>query len=79
VNQVDCPEDAETYIHRVGRTARYNKGGKAMLLLLPSEIAMLDELKTKSITLTETEISDDKYVAVGCTYIPLSSPVSTFG
>ncbi|KAL0946239.1 hypothetical protein HGRIS_012498 [Hohenbuehelia grisea] len=37
VVQVDAPEDAETYIHRVGRTARYDSNGKALLLLLPSE------------------------------------------
>ena len=37
VVQVDCPEDAETYIHRVGRTARHESKGKALLFLLPSE------------------------------------------
>ncbi|GAA5895787.1 RNA-dependent ATPase HCA4 [Sporobolomyces salmoneus] len=37
VVQVDCPEDVETYIHRVGRTARYQSKGKALLFLLPSE------------------------------------------
>lgn len=37
VLQVDCPEDAETYIHRVGRTARYDAAGSGLLLLLPSE------------------------------------------
>ncbi|KAK7880451.1 hypothetical protein WMY93_032908 [Mugilogobius chulae] len=37
VLQFDCPEDADTYIHRVGRTARYKEGGEALLLLLPSE------------------------------------------
>jgi len=37
VVQLDCPEDANTYIHRVGRTARYEKDGKALLFLLPSE------------------------------------------
>jgi ATP-dependent RNA helicase DDX10/DBP4 len=37
VLQVDAPEDAETYIHRVGRTARYEKGGKGLLFLMPSE------------------------------------------
>lgn len=31
VVQLDCPEDANTYIHRVGRTARYEKDGKALL------------------------------------------------
>ena len=37
VFQADAPEDAETYIHRVGRTARYESAGKALILLLPSE------------------------------------------
>lgn len=37
VLQVDAPEDAETYIHRVGRTARYESAGKGLLFLLPSE------------------------------------------
>ncbi|KAM0750297.1 DEAD-domain-containing protein [Meredithblackwellia eburnea MCA 4105] len=37
VVQVDCPEDVETYIHRVGRTARYESKGKALLFLCPSE------------------------------------------
>lgn len=38
VVQLDCPEDTANYIHRVGRTARYNKQGKALLTLLPSEV-----------------------------------------
>ncbi|KAH0625136.1 hypothetical protein JD844_033281 [Phrynosoma platyrhinos] len=37
VIQFDCPEDANTYIHRVGRTARYKEGGEALLVLIPSE------------------------------------------
>ncbi|GAA6006800.1 RNA-dependent ATPase HCA4 [Rhodotorula paludigena] len=37
VVQLDAPEDVETYIHRVGRTARYQAKGKALLFLLPSE------------------------------------------
>ncbi|PPR03363.1 hypothetical protein CVT24_012488 [Panaeolus cyanescens] len=37
VVQLDAPEDAETYIHRVGRTARYESKGKALLFLMPSE------------------------------------------
>ncbi|KAJ9516034.1 hypothetical protein QJQ45_024447 [Haematococcus lacustris] len=37
VLQVDCPEDAAAYIHRVGRTARYLAAGRALLLLTPSE------------------------------------------
>ena len=37
VVQADAPEDVDMYIHRVGRTARYNAGGKALLLLTPQE------------------------------------------
>ncbi|TFY67036.1 hypothetical protein EVJ58_g1894 [Rhodofomes roseus] len=37
VVQVDAPEDAETYVHRVGRTARYESAGRALLFLVPSE------------------------------------------
>ncbi|KDQ56841.1 hypothetical protein JAAARDRAFT_131946 [Jaapia argillacea MUCL 33604] len=37
VVQVDAPEDAETYVHRVGRTARYESAGRALLFLCPSE------------------------------------------
>ncbi|KZT64113.1 DEAD-domain-containing protein [Daedalea quercina L-15889] len=37
VVQVDAPEDVETYVHRVGRTARYESAGRALLFLMPSE------------------------------------------
>lgn len=54
VLQVDCPEDVDTYIHRVGRTARYESAGNALLFLLPSEApAMLTLLAAKKIPITE--------------------------
>ena len=33
VLQVDCPEDVASYIHRVGRTARYTSGTSQQLPL----------------------------------------------
>ncbi|KAL6657954.1 hypothetical protein ACP70R_005734 [Stipagrostis hirtigluma subsp. patula] len=45
VVQVDCPESIEIYIHRVGRTARYNKKGKALIFLCPEEKRMLEKLE----------------------------------
>ncbi|PRP82157.1 hypothetical protein PROFUN_10428 [Planoprotostelium fungivorum] len=45
VLQADCPEDVHTYIHRVGRTARYESGGCSLLLLLPSESKMIQLLE----------------------------------
>lgn len=44
VIQVDCPEDVATYIHRVGRTARYKSKGNALLFLLTSELKFLQQL-----------------------------------
>ncbi|GAV46879.1 hypothetical protein ZYGR_0A04770 [Zygosaccharomyces rouxii] len=37
VVQVDCPENVDTYIHRVGRSARYGKQGKSLIMLTPQE------------------------------------------
>ena len=52
VVQADAPEDIEMYIHRVGRTARYTSGGKALLLLLPQEeegmLKLLSDAKIKA-------------------------------
>lgn len=49
VVQVDCPEDVASYIHRVGRTARYLSGGRSVLFLAPSETNMLEKLQEKKI------------------------------
>ncbi|XP_057661618.1 probable ATP-dependent RNA helicase DDX10 [Diorhabda carinulata] len=60
VVQMDCPEDPETYIHRVGRTARYHRGGESLLILLPSELKMVEKLKQKKIPIDEIDINPDK-------------------
>ncbi|CAM9119818.1 unnamed protein product, partial [Discosporangium mesarthrocarpum] len=61
VIQVDAPEDAEGYIHRVGRTARYTSGGRALLILLPSEEeGMLAALAPKHIPIKKLTINPDK-------------------
>lgn len=61
VVQVDCPEDVTTYIHRVGRTARYSRSGEAILLLTPSEEpAMLDCLKAKNISIEKIDVDPSK-------------------
>ncbi|KAJ8920504.1 hypothetical protein NQ315_005373 [Exocentrus adspersus] len=57
VVQVDCPEDAATYIHRVGRTARYHRGGESLLMLLQREENMVDKLKEKKIPIEKIEIN----------------------
>ncbi|KAI9275980.1 P-loop containing nucleoside triphosphate hydrolase protein [Sporodiniella umbellata] len=61
VVQLDCPEDAATYIHRVGRTARFDAEGHALLILVPSEVeAMTEELKKKRVPIEEIKIRTSK-------------------
>ncbi|RKF65734.1 ATP-dependent RNA helicase dbp4 [Golovinomyces cichoracearum] len=61
VIQLDCPEDADTYIHRVGRTARYERDGKAALFLDPSEVdGMLHQLEHKKVPIQQTKPREKK-------------------
>ncbi|KAI8812086.1 P-loop containing nucleoside triphosphate hydrolase protein [Cladochytrium replicatum] len=51
--QYDPPDDPREYIHRVGRTARAGKQGKALLFLLASELNFLKYLKQAKVPLLE--------------------------
>ena len=54
VVQMDCPPDVNTYIHRVGRTARYEKDGQAILVLTPfEEEEMIKDLQAKKIPISQ--------------------------
>ncbi|PMD13672.1 DEAD-domain-containing protein [Hyaloscypha hepaticicola] len=65
VIQMDCPEDADTYIHRVGRTARYERAGKAVLFLDPSEEeGMLKRLEHKKVPIQRTKPREKKQQSV---------------
>lgn len=65
VVQVDCPEDADTYIHRVGRTARYERDGKAVLFLDPSEEeGMLARLEAKKIPIERINVRQKKQQSI---------------
>ncbi|BFZ25028.1 hypothetical protein BsWGS_28067 [Bradybaena similaris] len=58
VVQVDKPENVDTYIHRVGRTARYEKAGEALLMLLPSEEKqMVEDLVKRKIPIVKLKVS----------------------
>ena len=54
VVQFDCPEDVKTYIHRAGRTARFDADGHALTLLLPSEEAMMKRLEEARVPVAKT-------------------------
>ncbi|KAK7205356.1 ATP-dependent RNA helicase DBP4 [Myxozyma melibiosi] len=61
VVQLDAPEDADTYVHRVGRTARFEANGRALLMLAPSEEeGMLERLKAKKVPIEKITIKEAK-------------------
>lgn len=65
VVQFDCPEDADTYIHRVGRTARYEHNGRAVLFLAPSEEeGMLKRLTQKKVTVEKINVRQKKQQSI---------------
>lgn len=58
VIQMDCPDSANTYIHRAGRTARYEDNGESILVLMPSEEeAMVQNLAAKKIPLEKIQVN----------------------
>jgi len=65
VIQLDCPEDADTYIHRVGRTARYEREGRAVLFLEPSEEeGMLKRLEQRKVTVEKINVKQKKQQSI---------------
>ena len=59
--QFDPPDDPKEYIHRVGRTARGEKGaGRALLFLLPEEVMFLKYLRAAKVSLNEYEFPTNK-------------------
>lgn len=60
VIQFDAPENVDTYIHRVGRTARYHSEGHAILFLLPSEMPFLARLEKRKIPVERMMVNPTK-------------------
>ena len=51
--QYDPATDMKEYIHRIGRTARVGKSGRAILFLLPHELDYLGMLREKGLELSD--------------------------
>jgi len=62
--QFDPPDEPKAYIHRVGRTARAGGRGRALLFLLPQELAFLKYLKQAKVPLSEYEFPSSKLANV---------------
>jgi len=64
VVQVDCPESLATYIHRVGRTARYTSAGKATLFLLRSESEFVGQLNASKLPAKKMAVKRNKMLDI---------------
>jgi len=64
VIQFDCPEDISTYIHRVGRTARYKSKGNSLLLVNKKEEKIVEILQGKNVKIQKIKINTSKVVGL---------------
>ena len=53
VVQVDYPENFDDYIHRIGRTARFNNAGNSLIFVMPEEVDQFKaDMERKKISAT---------------------------
>jgi len=64
VIQLDCPEDIATYIHRVGRTARYKSKGNSLLMVNKKEEKLVEILQSKNVNIKKIKINNSKVVGL---------------
>ena len=61
----DIPHEAETYVHRIGRTGRAGRTGQAISFITPHERGKLKHIeKTIKQTIDETEIPSPREVSI---------------
>ncbi|OJD34802.1 atp-dependent rna helicase has1 [Diplodia corticola] len=64
VIQLDPPDDARSFIHRAGRTARAGKSGRCLLVLNPSEVGFIKVLREARVELTEFDFPEKKLLNI---------------
>lgn len=62
VIQLDCPEDMASYVHRVGRTARFKSKGNSILFVSAKEEKFVEYLNGKQIPIKKIKINQKKMV-----------------
>ncbi|VDL25394.1 unnamed protein product [Hymenolepis diminuta] len=70
VVQFDCPKQLDDYIHRVGRTARAERRGQALMFLLPSEVGIIKLLSERNVQLRRMQIPESRIHTVVTTRAP---------
>lgn len=64
VIQVDIPEDTDTYIHRVGRTARYKYKGSSLLMVQPHEMKFVERLTKLNINMKKLKANPNRTLSI---------------
>lgn len=64
VVQVDAPEDVPTYVHRVGRTARYKASGASLAMLMESELGLIERLGQRRIEVRRITLNPSKQLTI---------------
>ena len=65
VVQVDYPESFDDYIHRIGRTARFNNAGNSLIFVMPEEVEKFkSDLDRKKISATVVTPNNKKVYSV---------------
>ncbi|SIO73443.1 DEAD/DEAH box helicase [Babesia microti strain RI] len=53
VVQVDLPDSIETYIHRIGRTARFTEKGRTIIFLTREEAPIVESIRTRGMIIKD--------------------------
>ena len=64
VIQLDVPENVETYVHRIGRTARHKSAGKSQIFISEYEMKFVEKLKNSSIEICELKPNPQKMLTI---------------
>jgi ATP-dependent RNA helicase DDX10/DBP4 len=64
VIQYDIPENTETYVHRIGRTARFKYEGKGLMFVSKAELPFVEDLKEKNIRVHKIKQNPEKYLSI---------------
>ena len=58
--QYDPPQNSDSFVHRIGRTARAGKQGQSIMFLNEPEIPYINFLRNKKVEILEREMDSSK-------------------
>lgn len=64
VVQIDIPDQPDTYVHRVGRTARYKSEGRSLLFVSEHEKDFVEEINKKGVNIHKISQNPQRYMKI---------------